>query len=111
MPSKYHNKAVYRHGQSFDSKHEAGRFTELLLLERGGKISDLRCQVPYELIPAQYDPKTHRCIERAVKYVADFVYTENGHTVVEDAKGMKTDVYRIKKKLMLYRYGIRIRES
>ena len=106
---KYHNTPVKRNGKVFDSKHEAGRYTELKLLERAGKISGLKTQVSYLLIPAQYD-ENHRCLERSCKYVADFVYFENGQLVVEDAKGVKTDVYRIKRKLMLKEYGIRIKE-
>jgi len=108
MSSKYHNKQVYRHGRVFDSKKEAGRYNELLILQRAGHITKLQCQVPYLLIPSQYE--NGKCIERSCKYVADFVYWQNGQLVVEDAKGMKTDVYRIKKKLMLYTYGIKIKE-
>ena len=55
--------------------------------------------------------KRGRVIERPCYYIADFVYTENGATVVEDTKGVKTDAYKIKKKLLLERYGIKIRES
>lgn len=106
---KYGNTKTVRDGRTFDSKHEAGRYAELKILERAGKISGLKCQVSYLLIPAQYD-ENHRCIERSCKYVADFVYWEDGQLVVEDAKGLKTDVYRIKKKLMLKEYGIRIKE-
>lgn len=110
MFNKYNAKKVSKDGRTFDSKHEAGRYTELKLLQRAGKITDLRCQVSFLLIPAQYDEK-HRCIERPCKYVADFTYRdENGTFIVEDAKGLKTDVYRIKKKLMLEKYGIRIKE-
>lgn len=73
-----------------------------------GVISDLKMQVPFELIPSQKrDGKT---VERPVKYIADFVYTQDGETIVEDAKGMRTKEYIIKRKLMLMRYGIRIRE-
>ena len=107
---KYGNKKVTRDGRTFASKHEAKRYTELQIFQRAGLISDLKTQVPFLLIPAQYDEE-HRCIERSCKYVADFTYMEDGQLVVEDAKGMKTDVYRIKKKMMLYKYGIRIREA
>ena len=110
MYNKYGNTKVSRYGRTFDSKREAGRYTELKILERTGKISGLKTQVSYLLIPAQYD-ENHRCIERSCKYVADFVYWEDGKLVVEDAKGMKTDVYRLKKKLLLWKYGIRIRET
>lgn len=109
--NKFHAKKVTKDGRTFDSKHEAGRYTELQLLRRAGKITDLRCQVSFLLIPAQYD-ENHRCIERSCKYVADFTYRdENGTFIVEDAKGLKTDVYRIKKKLMLAKYGIQIKEA
>ena len=107
--NKYHAKKVSKDGRTFDSKHEAGRYAELKLLQRAGKITDLRCQVSFLLIPAQYE--NGKCIERKCTYIADFTYRENGQFVVEDAKGLKTDVYRIKKKLMLEKYGIRIREA
>lgn len=102
------------------------RYRELLLLERGHEISDLRLQVKYVLIPEQREKPTEKylkgpkkgeykpgnVIEKACTYIADFVYTDtrSGKTVVEDAKGMKTEVYKIKKKLMLYNYGIRVIE-
>lgn len=106
--SKYNNSKHDGH----DSKKEARRATELKLLEKAGIISNLQEQVVYELIPSQYrivDGKK-KCIERAMKYIADFQYVENGNTVVEDAKGFRTDVYRIKKKLMLYFHDIQIKE-
>lgn len=106
--SKYHSRKVQRDGRTFDSLHEAARYTELRILERAGIISRLKCQVPFELIPAQYEKG--KCVERSCKYVADFTYWEGGKFIVEDAKGVRTDVYRIKKKAMLYKYGIRIRE-
>lgn len=109
MYNKYGNTKVVRNGRQFDSKREAGRYAELVILQRAGRISDLKTQVSFLLIPAQYDEK-HRCIERSCKYVADFTYIEDGQLVVEDAKGLKTDVYRIKKKMMLYKYGIKIKE-
>lgn len=93
----------------FDSKAEEKRWYQLCLMEKDGLISDLRRQVRYQLIPAQRI--NGRVVERACDYVADFVYMENGQQVVEDVKGFKTDVYRIKKKLFLQRYGIQIRET
>ena len=107
--SKYKNKKVTYDGIKFASIKEARRYQELKLLLRAGAISDLRLQVPYELIPAQYI--NGKCVERAVKYIADFVYIENGKEVVEDAKGVRTDTYKIKKKLMLYVHGIRLKET
>ena len=79
-------------------------------MARAGLISDLREQVRYLLVPSQHcDDGT---LERAVHYVADFVYTDNetGRTVVEDTKGVRTKEYIIKRKLMLYVHGIRIKE-
>lgn len=109
--NKYNAKKISLNGQNFDSKREFERWCELSLLQRGKVITDLRRQVKYELIPAQKDD-AGRVIERAVSYIADFVYTDRktGQTVVEDAKGMKTKEYIIKRKLMLFIHGIRIRE-
>ena len=106
--NKYHSKKVTYDGIEFDSKKEMQRYYELKLLERAGAISDLKRQVPFELLPSQYIDK--KCVERAVNYVADFVYAENGQTVVEDTKGFKTKDYIIKRKLMLWIHGIRIKE-
>ena len=93
-----------------DSKREYGEWVKLCALEKGGVIRDLQRQVVFELIPKQVG-------ERSCVYVADFTYFEvnaNGHGrdefVVADAKGFKTQVYVIKKKLMLWRHGIRIKE-
>lgn len=109
--SKFCNEKVELSGQTFDSKREGRRYLELQMMLKGGLISELRLQVPFELIPAQKDPQTGKTIERAVNYVADFVYRDDqGQLIVEDAKGFRTDVYKIKRKLMLWRHGIRIRE-
>ena len=92
-------------GFVFDSKAEFIRWCELRIMERAGKISDLQRQVKYELIPKQKG-------ERACTYLADFVYKDSdGNTVVEDTKGVRTDAYRIKRKLMLWVHGIRIKET
>lgn len=101
--SKYHAVKTSFNGIVFDSKKEAHRYYELSILQAAGEISDLRTQVPYELIPKQAG-------ERACIYKADFVYQENGKTVVEDVKGVRTDAYKIKRKLMLWVHGIKIRE-
>lgn len=106
--SKYHSRKVTVDGITFDSRKEARRYSELLLLERVGAIQNLQRQVKFELIPSQrIDGKV---VERACTYIADFVYEENGRKVVEDTKGFKTLDYIIKRKLLLYRYGIQIRE-
>ena len=110
--SKYGNRKTMVFGQAFDSKHEAERYLELRAMERDGKIRHLATQVPFELIPAQYDGK--KLLERPATYIADFTYwvpeKYGFRYVVEDAKGCKTDVYRLKKKLMLQVHGIRIQE-
>ena len=105
MYRKYRSKKTIVDGKKFDSKKEATRFKELCLLQTQGLIKDVQLQVKFELIPKQKD-------ERACFYVADFVYTdcETGQMVVEDVKGMRTDVYKIKRKLMLYFHGIQIKE-
>lgn len=106
--NKYRNRKTTVDGVTFDSAREARRYQELRLLTRAGKITGLQRQVPFELIPAQ--KRDGRTIERPVKYVADFVYQENGETVVEDAKGVRTKEYVIKRKLMLWEFGIVVRE-
>ena len=107
-PTKYGNRKVNLNGEKFDSAKEARRYGELVLLERAGQISDLKRQVRFELIPTQYE--NGKCVERAVHYVADFVYKENWKEIVEDTKGVRTKDYIIKRKLMLYVHGIRIKE-
>lgn len=110
--NKYNAQRVKVDGITFDSKKEAQRYSELKLLERCGAISDLELQVEYKLIPSQ--KINGKVVERAVKYIADFRYKEKGETVVEDVKGYKKGgaykVFAIKRKLMLERYGIRVRE-
>ena len=106
--TKYHSRKITKDGITFDSVKEYRRFCELSLLERAGAITDLKRQVKFELIPSQrVDGKV---VERACCYVADFVYKQNGKTIVEDTKGFKTKDYIIKRKLMLYVHGIRIKE-
>lgn len=109
---KYGNRKIDTEDGVFDSRREYMRWCELKLLQRAGEISDVRRQVKFLLIPAQKDPDTGKVIERECSYYADYVYTENGKTVVEDVKSVatKTPEYRIKKKLLLERYGLRIVE-
>lgn len=112
-------------GITFASKHEANRYCELKLLQRAGKIKNLQWQVPYELIPNQYEIITEITktgeekekkvlIERGIKYIADFQYEKDGKTIVEDAKGFKGGaiygVFVLKRKMMLWRYGIVVKE-
>lgn len=125
MRRKYGNKKIKVGSLVFDSKKEYRRWRELGLLERAGEITNIRRQVEYLLIPEQRaqstetyirGPKKGLCkpgelLERKVVYIADFVYEKAGETVVEDCKGMRTKEYIIKRKLMLYKHGIRIVET
>lgn len=95
----------------YDSRKEYRRATHLKILLRAGEISDLREQVSFTLIPTQRHPETGRLLEKKCSYIADFVYVNSdGKTVVEDVKGDRTPVYRLKKKLMLFIHGIVIQE-
>ena len=107
--SKYHSTPTEVNGIRFDSKREANRWAELRILERAGKIQKLKRQVKYLLIPSQY--RDGKCIEREASYIADFVYIKDGHLVVEDCKGFRTPEYRLKRKLMLQLYDIRLVET
>ena len=109
--NKYGNRRVVTEDGTFDSVKEHRRWMELKLLQRAGEIRELRRQVPFVIIPVQKDEKG-KVIERETRYIADFVYreTKDNRLVVEDTKGMKTKEYILKRKLMLYRNGIRIRE-
>lgn len=100
---------------------EYRRYLDLIMLEKEGKISDLRRQVKFIIIPEQREPDQvgkrggkikGKLLEREASYYADFVYIDNesGGMVVEDTKGYKTKDYILKRKLMLERHGIRIRE-
>lgn len=121
--SKYHNKKVIIDGEVFDSKKEARRYCELIMLQKAGEIRLLQRQVKYVLIPPQhqtferYGKKGQRLkdgqssLEKECAYIADFQYhTKDGKLVVEDTKGVRTKDYIIKRKLMLWVHGIRISE-
>lgn len=117
--NKYGSRKVVRDGMTFDSVKEYNRWCELRLLERAGKVHDLQRQVKFCLIPTQRDPDTvgkrggvkrGQLLEREASYVADFVYTQAGKQIVEDTKGFRTEAYILKRKLMLYVHGIRIKE-
>ena len=107
--SKYGNKKTVIDGMTFDSIHEAARWKELRLLERAGEIKCLSRQVKFELIP-KMKTRTGKTVQ-GESYIADFVYLDKeGRQVIEDAKGYKTAVYKIKRKQMLWLYGIEIQE-
>lgn len=118
---KYHNRKVVVDGIVFDSMKEANRWKELKVLERAGQVRNLQRQVKFKLIPVQREwtdettatgkPKKGKLLEHEVSYIADFVYTNRyGLEVVEDVKGVKTKDYIIKRKLMLWVHGIRVKE-
>lgn len=101
-PTKYRNVPTVVDGIRFASKKEARRWSELRLLEKANQISGLVRQVPYGL---------HVNGKLVCKYIADFVYVENGTEIVEDAKGVRTPEYKIKAKLFEAIYGVKIRET
>ena len=105
--SKYGNVKTVIDGITFDSKREAKRYQELLLLEKAGQIIDLKRQVKFELTPKQKNPVTGKSV-RESSYIADFVYFDTHHQriVVEDSKGFSTDLFKFKQKLMLKQFGI-----
>lgn len=126
--NKYNARKAVVDGIIFDSSKEAKRYRALKEKAEKGQITSLQRQVKFVLIPAQYEEsnevftkgprkgqkKPGKLLERECAYIADFVYTENGQQVVEDTKGCKAGaayaIYKIKRKLMLYKYGIRIKE-
>lgn len=106
--SRYRTRPKYgnvKTASGFDSKREEKRYGELVLLQQIGEISDLKRQVKFELLPRQDG-------ERAVSYFADFTYLQDGKLVAEDVKSKATitTVYILKRKLLLFRHGIRIKE-
>lgn len=105
--NKYKNEPIVIDGHKFPSKKEAGRYCQLRLLEKSGEITNLQMQIPFELQPHfRHNGK----MIRAIIYIADFVYFDkNGRMHIEDTKGFKTDVYELKKKIMLFK-GYEIEE-
>lgn len=99
--NKYRNKKVIVEDYGFDSIQESRRYKELKLLLKAGQISNLELQ-PHFLLQDSFkkNGKTYRKIE----YIADFKYIEEGKTIVEDVKGMQTDVFKLKRKLFEKKY-------
>lgn len=126
MRRKFGNKITYIGKLKFDSKREAEWYLIYKDMERRGEISNLRLQVPYELVPGVYQEvevvkhlktkdkivKKKVTIDNPVRYIADFVYLDNksGKEVVIDVKGRRTKEYIIKRKLMRYLKGIEVIE-
>lgn len=117
---KYRNKKIEADGMTFDSKKEYKRWCELNLLLKSGEITELERQVKIPLIPTQREPdiigkrggvKKGKVIEHEISYIADFVYKDkDGKLVVEDTKGFRTKEYVLKRKMLLFLWGIKITE-
>lgn len=100
--SKYRSRRVRADGYTFDSEAEYARYCALRVAEKAGEISDLQVHPTFDL----------HCItgQRICRYEADFAYTEDGQRVVEDVKGVRTPVYRLKKRWVEAEYGITVTE-
>lgn len=101
--NKYKNKKIYYDGIYFDSKLEKARYIQLKILEKAKEIKELRRQVTYVIQPSY--KKNNKTI-RSINYIADFVYYDlrKNKTIIEDTKGFKNEVYKIKKKIFEYKY-------
>lgn len=108
--SKYRNHAT----GGYASVKEARRAAELKLMLAAGAIMNLREQVPFLLLPAQYD-LNGKLLERQSVYIADFVYDHGGKMIVEDVKGLRKGeayaLFTLKRKLMLFLHGISVSET
>lgn len=120
---KYHNKKVIHEGVTFDSTKELNRYLILRQAEEDGIITDLKLQPEFSLLPNQYEERIKqlktksktvmRIVERAVDYRADFSYKIGDKFVVEDVKISKKLIpkeYILKRKMMLYFHGIKVRQ-
>lgn len=105
--NKYKNKKITIDNITFDSKKESLRYQQLKLLEQAGVISNLELQKKF-ILQDKFELNGKKY--REISYVADFVYIQDGETVVEDAKGFKTEVYKLKKKMFMYKYKMEIKE-
>lgn len=101
---KYNAQKTVIDGIRFDSKAEAEYYLQLKLLQKAGEIVSIELQPEFELLPAEKG-------KRAVKYVADFLVTySDGREEIIDVKGVKTAVYRLKKRWVEHKYGIQVKE-
>ena len=107
---KFNNVPTKRNGIKFDSKKEAGRYDELMALLRAGEIDNLKLQPQFTLQESYMTEEGERV--RAIRYVADFSYTQGGEFVVEDVKSKATATaqYKMKKKMMREKFGISVKE-
>lgn len=101
--SKYRNKKVIIDGIKFDSIKESKRYLELKMLEKANEINNLKLQ-PKFILQESFEKNGKKY--REIIYIADFEYFDikKGKWIIEDVKGMKTDVYKIKKKLFEYKF-------
>lgn len=106
--NKYGAKKTVIDGTTFASKAESLRYIALRILENNGHISYLKTQVKFDLAPSVVIQGRKR---PPIRYIADFVYMQDGKQVVEDVKGMLTPVYRLKRHLMATVHGIHILET
>ena len=105
MTSKYHNVRNTLAGENYSSLRERNRHLELILEQRAGRLSNLRREVSFELAPKA---KVLGKLKRSLRYVADFVYERDGALVVEDCKGFRTAMFRLKAHLLKTGHGIDI---
>ena len=105
--NKYKNKKITINNITFDSKKESLRYQQLKLLERARVISNLELQKKY-ILQDKFELNGKKY--REISYVADFVYIQDGKTIVEDTKGFRTEVYKLKKKMFMYKYKMEIKE-
>lgn len=99
--NKYRNKKVIVDDYIFDSIQESKRYKELKLLLKAGQIQNLELQ-PHFLLQESFKKNDKKY--RKIEYIADFKYIENGKTIVEDVKGLQTDVFKLKHKLFEKKY-------
>lgn len=99
--NKYRNKKVILDDYVFDSIQESKRYKELKILLKAEKIQELELQ-PHFLLQESF--KKNGITYRKIEYIADFKYIENGKIIVEDVKGMQTDVFKLKHKLFEKKY-------
>ena len=104
--NKYHNKKCIYKDMTFDSKKERDYYIVLEMMLKNNQITDLKTQVKFELQPSfKFNGKTIR----SINYIADFTYVKNGKLIIVDTKGYRTEVYKLKKKMMQYK-GYNIEE-
>jgi len=106
--NKYHNRKVFYQGHWFDSEKEKAWYIKFRLMEKAGEIHDLKTQYEFVLIETFVVGEKRY---RKMSYIADFIYKDKEDKLhVVDAKGFRTEVYKLKKKLMAWKYGIEVEE-